>query len=245
MPWLIPQQPGASFEAALFDLDGVLTPTAEVHMAAWSRMFTRYFESHGIVPAYTDDDYFAYVDGKPRYDGVASCLASRGVEIPWGDPSDAAGTETVCGLGNAKNDAFLEVLRDEGVTPYPGSVALLDHLESQGVAMAVVSSSRNAPEVLRAAGLADRFEHVVSGAVAAERALAGKPAPDTYLYGAELLGVDAADAVVVEDALSGVAAGHAGSFGLVLGVDRGVGVEALQIAGADVVVKDLKETIAR
>lgn len=245
MPWLIPQKPGASFEAALFDLDGVLTPTAEVHMAAWSRMFTRYFLAHGITPAYGDDDYFAYVDGKPRYDGVASCLASRGVSIPWGDPSDAAGVETVCGLGNAKNEAFLEVLRDEGVTPYPGSVALLDHLEAQGVAMAVVSSSRNAPEVLRAAGLADRFEHVVSGAVAAERSLAGKPAPDTYLYGAELLGVSASDAVVVEDALSGVAAGHAGRFGLVLGVDRGVGAEALEIAGADVVVKDLKETIAR
>ncbi len=244
-PWRLPQVPDASFAAALFDLDGVLTPTADVHMDAWRRMFTDYFEAHGITPAYTDADYFAYVDGKPRYDGVRSCLASRGVTLPDGTPDDAAGTETVCGLGNAKNDMFAAILRDEGVTPYPGSVALIDHLESVGCAMAVVSSSRNAPAVLEAAGLAHRFEIVVDGQVAADTGLPGKPAPDTYLKGAELLGVPKELAVVIEDAMSGVAAGRAGAFGLVVGVDRGAGAEDLKEGGADIVVADLEELVER
>lgn len=242
-PWTLPQVPGASFGAALFDLDGVLTPTADVHMDAWRRMFTDYFESHGITPAYTDDDYFQYVDGKPRYDGVRACLASRGVTLPEGTPEDPAGAETVCGIGNTKNEAFSAILREEGVTPYPGSVALLDHLEAIGCAMAVVSSSRNAPAVLEAAGLAHRFEHVVSGQVAADHGIPGKPAPDTYLYAAELLGVPKEAAVVVEDALSGVQAGRAGDFGLVLGVDRGAGAEELLEGGADLVVQDLGEVV--
>ncbi|WP_228374187.1 HAD family hydrolase [Demequina phytophila] len=242
-PWRLPQVPDASFAAALFDLDGVLTPTADVHMDAWRRMFTDYFESHGITPAYTDADYFQYVDGKPRYDGVRACLASRGVTLPEGTPDDAPGTETVCGIGNTKNEAFAAILRDEGVTPYPGSVALMDHLEAVGCAMAVVSSSRNAPAVLEAAGLAHRFEIVVSGQVAADHGIAGKPAPDTYLYAAELLGVPKEQAVVVEDAMSGVEAGRAGAFGLVVGVDRGAGVEELLEGGADIVVADLKELV--
>ncbi|WP_228374350.1 HAD family hydrolase [Demequina rhizosphaerae] len=242
-PWHLPQVPDASFAAALFDLDGVLTPTADVHMDAWRRMFTDYFEAHGITPAYTDADYFQYVDGKPRYDGVRSCLASRGVTLPEGTPDDAPGTETICGVGNTKNEAFAAILRDEGVTPYPGSVALIEHLESVGCAMAVVSSSRNAPAVLEAAGLADRFEIVVSGQVAADHGIAGKPAPDTYLYAAELLGVPKEQAVVVEDAMSGVEAGRAGAFGLVVGVDRGAGADELLAGGADIVVEDLKELV--
>ena len=230
-------------DAVLFDLDGVLTPTADVHMRAWHRMFSGYFTAHGITPEYTDADYFAYVDGKPRYDGVRSALASRGVVIPEGSPSDPPGVETVCGLGNTKNVAFNEVLADDGVEPYPGSVAFLDLLDERGIAAAVVSSSRNARPVLEAAGLAHRFDVVVDGVVAAERGLAGKPAADTFLFAASELGVPAERAVVVEDAVSGVAAGRAGAFGFVLGVDRGAGADELLEAGADVVVNDLGELI--
>src|ERR671920_1296789 len=140
--------------------DGVLTPTAAVHMQAWSRLFTPFLEAHGAAP-YSDDDYFAYIDGKPRYDGVRSFLESRGITLPEGDPSDDEGTETVCGLGNRKNAFFNAVLADDGVLPYPGSVQLLDHLAERGTKVAVVSSSRNAPPVLDAAGIAERFEVVV------------------------------------------------------------------------------------
>lgn len=244
---LCPEYVGAMdwdrIDAVLFDLDGVLTPTADVHMAAWNRMFTGYFDARGIAPPYTDADYFEYVDGKPRYDGVRSALASRGVVLPDGDPSDAPGYETVCALGNMKNTAFNEVLRETGVQPYPGSVAFLDELERRGIAMAVVSSSRNAVPVLEAAGLADRFGVVVDGEVAAARGLAGKPAPETFLDAARQLGVPADRAVVVEDAVSGVAAGRAGDFGVVLGVDRGAGAAALLEAGADIVVQDLSELV--
>lgn len=233
------------YDAALFDLDGVLTPTADVHMRAWSRMFTTYFTDHGITPPYTDADYFAYVDGKPRYDGVRSALASRGVVIPEGSPADAPGQDTVCALGNTKNALFDAVLREDGVVAYPGSVALLDALAARGTAVAVVSSSRNAPAVLTAAGLADRFTVVVDGTVAAQRHLPGKPAPDTFAYAAEQLGVPVDRCVVVEDAFWGVAAGRAGHFGLVVGVDRGAGADELLDAGADVVVTDLAELVTR
>ncbi|KGM10288.1 HAD family hydrolase [Cellulomonas bogoriensis] len=231
------------FDAALFDLDGVLTPTADVHMDAWRSMFTRYFTEHGVEPAYTDDDYFAHVDGKPRYDGVRSALASRGVELPEGAPTDEAWAPTVCGLGNAKNHVFSQILAEQGVQAYEGSVRLLDALQERGTAVAVVSSSRNAPVVLAAAGLAHRFEIVVDGEVARATGLAGKPAPDTYLRAAELLGTTAARSVVLEDAVSGVAAGRAGDFGLVVGVDRGAGAQSLRENGADVVVQDLAELI--
>lgn len=243
--WTIPHMPQLRVGAVLFDLDGVLTPTADVHMAAWRRMFTEYFEAHGVVPVYTDDDYYAYIDGKPRYDGVRACLESRGIALPFGDPTDAPGDATVCALGNRKNDVFNAVLREEGVVAYPGSVALLDHLESLGVAMAVVSSSRNAADVLAAAGLAHRFEVVVSGLVAAREGLPGKPAPDTYQYAARALGVPENESVVVEDALSGVQAGAAGDFALVIGVDRGAGAEDLRAHGADIVVADLGELVER
>ena len=233
------------FDAALLDLDGVLTPTAEVHMRAWDRMFSTYFAEHGVTPPYTDADYFAHVDGKPRYDGVRAALASRGIVLPDGEPTDAPGTETVCGLGNTKNALLDRLLADEGVVAYPGSVALLDDLVRRGIAVAVVSSSRNARAVLAAAGLADRFAVVVDGEVARDEGLEGKPSAETFQRAADLLGVPAGRAVVIEDAVSGVAAGRAGGFGLVVGVDRGAGAQVLLDAGADVVVRDLAELVTR
>ncbi|MGW4929089.1 HAD family hydrolase [Agromyces sp. NPDC004153] len=226
----------------LFDLDGVLTPTAVVHMHAWSRLFTPFLEAHGAKP-YSDDDYFAYIDGKPRYDGVRSLLASRGIVVDEGEVTDAATADTVHGLGNRKNDAFNATLAEEGVEAYPASVAFLDAVTRGGARIAVVSSSKNAPSVLAAAGLADRFEVVVDGAVAARDGLPGKPEPDTFERAAELLGLDTAECAVVEDAESGVKAGAAGEFGIVIGVDRGVGREALRELGADVIVDELDELI--
>lgn len=231
------------YDAALFDLDGVITPTAEVHRQAWARMFTDFLADRPDVAPYTEDDYFAHVDGKPRYEGVASFLASRGIELPHGDPGDDPTRQTVCGLGNRKNDYFRDVLDSDGVEPYPGSVALLDHLARRGVRLALVSSSRNAMPVVEAAGLADRFEVVVDGVVAARDGIAGKPEPDTYVAAAERLGVPTAKAVVLEDAVSGVQAGAAGGFGLVIGVDRGAGADVLREHGADLVVSDLAELI--
>ncbi len=231
------------FDAALFDLDGVLTPTADVHMHAWDQMFNAYLGGIEGQAPYTSADYFDFVDGKPRYDGVRSLLASRGITLPDGDPDDPPSAETVSGLGNRKNAEFSRILRTEGVTPYPASVALLDALAARGTAVAVVSSSRNAPAVLAAAGLADRFEVVVDGQVAAELRLPGKPAPDTFLHAAEALGVPASRAVVLEDAISGVQAGRSGAFGLVVGVDRGAGADDLRENGADVVVRELDELI--
>lgn len=230
------------YDAALFDLDGVLTPTADVHMRAWADMFNAFLEPRGEAP-YTDADYFAHVDGRPRYDGVRAFLASRGIELPEGDPGDSPDAETVSGLGNRKNDAFNAVLARDGVQPYPGSLALLDALAGTGVHLAVVSSSQNAPAVLEAAGIADRFEVVVDGAVAKADGLPGKPAPDTFLAAAQRVGVDKSRAVVFEDATSGVQAGRAGDFALVVGVDRGAGRDALTEAGADVVVSDLDEVL--
>jgi beta-phosphoglucomutase family hydrolase len=232
-----------AYDAALFDLDGVLTPTAEVHMRAWDEMFNAYLSSKGIEEPYTDQDYFDHVDGRPRYDGVRAFLTSRGIDLPEGDSSDGPDAETVSGLGNRKNDAFNAVLARDGVEAYAGSLRLLDALAERGTKMAVVSSSKNAPAVLEAAGIADRFPVVVSGAVAAELGLAGKPSPETFLHAAEQLGVDKDRAVVLEDATSGVKAGRDGDFGLVVGVDRGAGADGLTEAGADVVVTDLEELL--
>ncbi len=232
------------YAAVLFDLDGVVTPTAEVHMRAWTVMFNQFLEDYDPAqPPYTERDYFDYVDGKPRYDGVASFLEARGIDLPTGDPGDPPSALTVCGLGNRKNEAFNEVLRDEGVTAYPGSLRLVRQLHAQHMPMAIVSSSKNAPAVLAAADLEPYFAEVMHGGVAAERGLAGKPAPDTFVAAAQDLGVEPAHAVVLEDALSGVSAGAAGGFGLVIGVDRGVGAEHLVDAGADVVVHDLEELL--
>ena len=217
-------------DAVLFDLDGVLTPTAEVHMRAWAEMFSAFLgawhDPAADTSPYTDADYFAHVDGKPRYDGVRDLLEARGIRLPEGDPGDPPDADTVCGLGNRKNDAFNVVLERDGVTPYPGSVALLDALRAQGMPLAVVSSSANAPAVLAAAGLSDR-------------GLAGKPAPATFVHAATECGATPQRSVVVEDAVSGVRAGAAGGFGLVIGVDRGAGAEVLTAAGAHLVVSDL------
>ena len=232
-----------AYSGALFDLDGVLTPTAIIHRRAWSEMFYGFLSGYPDARPYTDDDYFAFVDGRPRYDGVRDVLAARGITLPEGTPADPADALTVCGLGNRKNDVFVQVLSRDGIGPYPGSQHLVDVLISRRVAMGVVSSSRNADPVLRASGLRDRFSVLVDGDVAAREGLKGKPAPDTYLRGAQLLGLEPAACVVFEDATSGVAAGAAGGFGLVVGVDRGVGHDKLRAAGADLVVDDLEEVI--
>lgn len=231
------------YSAALFDLDGVLTPTAEIHQKAWSEMFNALLAEYPGVRPYGEEDYFQFVDGKPRYDGVRSLLADRGISLPEGNPQDSPDSRTICGLGNRKNAVFVHVLARDGIGPYRGSQHLVDSLAARRVEMAVVSSSRNAEAVLRASGLLSRFDVVVDGLLAAKEGLAGKPAPDTYLRGAELLGVEPGRCVVFEDAVSGVAAGSAGGFGLVVGVDRGVGRDRLLASGADIVVDDLEEVI--
>ena len=242
-------------EAILLDLDGVITPTAEKHMQAWNRMFTAYFADRGVEP-YSDEDYFRYIDGKPRAEGIVSMLAARGLTLPAGedltvptgedkkddDDNSAADADTVAGLGERKNRIFMQLLA-EGIEAYPGSVAYLDWLRENGIASCVVSSSKNAVAVLTAAGLRDRFEVIVDGTVAAAEGIAGKPKPDTYLHGAQLLGVAPERCVVVEDAVSGVQAGAAGGFAHVVGVDRGAGRQVLLDEGADVVVVDLADLI--
>ena len=232
-----------TYDGVLFDLDGVLTPTAEVHMHAWRTMFTDLFTGWGVEPPYTDDDYYRYLDGKQRYDGVASLLRSRDVEIPWGDPSDPPTADTVCGVGNRKNEVFAAVLREEGIAPYPGSLALIEKLRAAGTPIAVVSSSKNAEEVLAAAGIRDYFRIVMDGVVAAREGLRSKPEPDMFAEGARMLGVDPARSAAVEDAHSGVQSASAAGFALVVGVDRGAGAEALLESGAHVVVQDLAEFV--
>ncbi|WP_295629391.1 HAD family phosphatase [uncultured Corynebacterium sp.] len=238
----------ARYGAVLFDLDGVLTPTADIHEQAWGDMFRAFLEERGADP-YTDADYFAHLDGRRRDEGIRAMLESRGIQLDDGGDDDTAADDTVTGLGLRKNEDFLRRVA-EGVEPYPGSVKFLDHLDAVAAGegdgaprLAVVSSSRNARPVLEAAGLLERFELVVDGNVAHERGLDGKPSPATYLYAAEVLGVTAAEAVVVEDALSGVRSGAAGDFGLVVGVDRGAGRDELAANGADEVVDDLAELI--
>lgn len=225
----------------LFDLDGVLTPTADIHMHAWRAMFTAVFAEKGVTEPYTDDDYFTYLDGKKRDDGVAGVLASRGITVPTGSPDDPPTADTVWGIGNRKNEVFSRVLEEEGIAAYPGSLALVERLAAAGTPMAVVSSSKNARWVLTAAGLLDRFPIVVDGVTAGEQGLDSKPAPDMFLYAARALDIEPAEAVVFEDAISGVSAASAGAFGLVVGVDRGAGEQALRAAGATLVVHELAE----
>ena len=212
-------------------------------MRAWSQMFNDFLSARGIDEPYTDADYFAYVDGKPRYEGVASFLASRGIELPVGQASDIPETDSVCGLGNRKNEYFNHVLARDGIAPYPGSLRLLDYLAAVELPMAVVSSSRNAEAVLDAAGLVDYFTVVMDGNLGHQLGLPGKPAPDVFVRAAQLMDVPVPDSVVLEDALSGVAAGAAGGFGLVVGIDRGAGADALEAAGADIVVADCEELL--
>lgn len=227
------------YDAYLFDLDGVITPTVELHRRAWQETFDRLFALRGEAP-YRESDYFESLDGRPRFAGVAALLSARGISLPEGGDADE-GYDTVRGIGNLKNRVFTEVLERDGIAPYPGSLRLLDRLAELGKPLAVVSSSRNAEPVLRAAGLLDRFAVVIDGIVAAAEGLPGKPAPDTFLRGAEALGVPPRRAAVFEDAASGVEAARAGGFGCVIGVDRGTGRDALIAAGADTVVDDLEE----
>lgn len=233
-----------SASAILFDLDGVLTPTATVHEQAWKELFEGYLASRPDVPGYREEDYFDHIDGKPRFDGVRDFLASRGIVLPEGgeDSSGDSSPVTVQELGNRKNQVFNDIV-SAGVEPFAGSVRFLEAAVARGLKVAVVSSSRNAPAVLKAAGLDGHFEIVVDGVVAAAKGLPGKPSPATYAYAAQLLGLPTEECVVVEDAVSGVQAGHAGSFHSVIGVDRGAGRETLLDAGATHVVNDLQELL--
>src|SRR5256884_4424248 len=238
-----------AIQACLFDLDGVLTQTARVHAAAWKEMFDVFLRDRAgrtgekFVPFDPVGDYDTYVDGKPRYDGVRSLLASRGIELPEGDPSDPPSAETVYGLGNRKNELVLALLKRDGVEAYEGSVRYVQAGRAAGVPTAVVSASANCKEVLEAAGIGNLFEVRIDGIVVEQRHLRGKPAPDTFLAAAKEVGVQPAEAAVFEDALAGVEAGRAGRFGFVVGVDRTGQRAALLEHGADVVVSDLAELL--
>lgn len=229
----------AAFDAFLFDLDGVITPTVEVHRRAWQQTFDALFERVGLPP-YREAEYFESLDGRARFEGVAALLSARGINLPENEETGDWWASTH-GIGNRKNQAFTEVLERDGIAAYPGSLMLLDQLRELGKPIAVVSSSRNAEPVLRAAGLRERFVVVVDGVVAAQHQLPGKPKPDTFLLAAEQLGAVPERAVVFEDAVSGVEAASAGGFGLVAGVDRGTGADELRRAGAHLVVQDLEE----
>jgi beta-phosphoglucomutase family hydrolase len=238
-----------TIRACLFDLDGVLTQTAKVHAAAWQEMFDDFLRERA---ARTGDsfvafdparDYDTYVDGLPRYDGVRSFLASRGIELPLGDPSDSPAAETVIGLGNRKNEIVLALIRSGGVETYPGSVRYVQAARAAGLRCAVVSSSANCREILAAAGMTDLFDELVDGVVREREGLKGKPAPDTFLFAARALGVTADSAAVFEDALAGVTAGRGGHFGFVVGVDRVGQADALRAHGANIVVRDLEELL--
>lgn len=235
------------YDAWLFDLDGIITDTASVHASAWKRMFDEYLqkvakrEGGPFEPFEIDPDYVSYVDGKPRYNGVDSFLRSRGITLDWGDSSDPPDKETVCGLGNRKNAMFNDVLRDEGAEVFQTSVKLVRDLKARGKHVAVVTSSKNCDAVLQVAGLSDLFEAKVDGNVAVDKKLAGKPDPHTYEEAARMLGATPQRAVVFEDAISGVQAGKAGGFGLVVGVARHDDPDALAQNGADIVVRDLGE----
>jgi beta-phosphoglucomutase family hydrolase len=229
--------------ACLFDLDGVLTRTAEVHARAWKQTFDAFLEKRGEKPFDLVRDYDEYVDGKPRLDGVRDFLASRGIELPEGSADDAPDATTVRGLANAKNVLVLRLIHDEGVAAYEGSVRYLHAARDVGLRRAVVSSSHNCRDVLVAAGIEDLLEIRVDGVVAEERHLKGKPAPDTFLEGARMLGVEPGRAAVFEDALAGVQAGRDGGFGHVVGVDRAGQRDALLEHGATVVVDDLADLL--
>ncbi len=238
-------QTTSKFDAVIFDLDGVITQTALVHAAAWKKMFDHYLRTReerfgeAFKPFTHADDYLPYVDGKPRYKGVASFLESRNIDIPFGDPSDDPEMETVCGLGNRKNIMFNEVLDEEGVQVYPSSVKLLEDLKAGAYRIGVASSSKNCKPVLEKAGLLHYFETRIDGVVSAEIGLNGKPEPDIFTTACDRLGVSCHRAVVVEDAVSGVQAGRKGNFGMVLGVAREDNIRELLIGGADVVVEDI------
>jgi beta-phosphoglucomutase family hydrolase len=237
------------YDAVLLDLDGVITDTAGIHAACWKQMFDEYLQKRATQrgePFHPFDiatDYRLHVDGKPRFDGVRDFLASRSIRLTEGSPDDPPQAETVDGLGNRKNDLVNKIIEDKGVVPYEGSVKLIRQLCHEGFKIAVVTSSQNCTAVLKAAKLDDCFDAQVDGNTIHARHLAGKPAPDTFLMGATLLGVEPARAVVIEDAISGVEAGRAGNFGLVIGVARKENADELRHHGAHLVVNDLGELV--
>ena len=237
------------YDAVLFDLDGVLTDTAQIHAACWKKMFDQYLQDHAaangqtFTPFDSAGDYQRYVDGKLRNDGVRAFLDSRGIQLPQGEVDDAPEADTICGLGNRKNAFIQEVVRSIGVEVFEGSLQLVRHLREVGIKTAVVSASRNCLGFLRGARIVDLFDTRIDGEVAAVEDLAGKPAPDTFLAAAKRLGVQPSRAVVFEDAIAGVQAGRAGGFGLVVGVARKGDAAALKENGADIVVSDLGEML--
>lgn len=250
---MVQQQLGlpAQIRACLFDLDGVVTNTAAQHARAWKTMFDTFLAEHArradqpFVPFDIATDYVKYVDGKRRLDGTRSFLAARGIDLPAGGPADTLEDHTVSGLSNAKNALVLRLIETDGVEVFADAVRYLDALREAGVPRAVVTSSANAGQVLKVTNLADYFDVKVDALVANERGLAGKPAPDTFLAGAELLGAQPSEAAVFEDALVGVEAGRAGSFGFVVGVDRVGQGEQLRAHGADVVVTALTQLMEK
>jgi beta-phosphoglucomutase family hydrolase len=237
------------YDAVLFDLDGVVTDTAGIHATCWKQMFDQYLRNRArnrgeaFSPFELATDYRLYVDGKPRFDGVRDFLASRGIHLPEGNPEDPTDVETVCGLGNRKNDLVNLVIADVGVDAYDGTVRFIHQLRRNGFKIAVVTSSQNCTAVLKAANLDDLFEVQVDGNTIHAQRLAGKPAPDTFLMAAKLLGCEPERTVVIEDAISGVQAGASGRFGLVIGIARKGNAEELKHHGAHLIVDDLGELV--
>jgi beta-phosphoglucomutase family hydrolase len=235
--------------ACLFDMDGVVTQTAVVHAAAWKEMFDEFLRARAeatgtqFVPFDPHAEYDTYVDGKPRLDGTRSFLESRGIDLPEGTPDDPPGTPTLYGLSNRKNNLVLEKIAAGGVQVYPGSITYIRSVKDKGISTAIVSASANTVQVLKSAGIEDLFDVRIDGVIAKQRGLRGKPAPETFLAAAQALGMSAKQAAVFEDAQAGVAAGRAGGFAIVVGVDRVGQAEALREHGADIVVKDLAELL--
>lgn len=230
------------YKAAILDMDGVITRTMRPHFHAWKRMFDDYLRGRDKnFKAFTEHDYYNYVDGKPRYQGARSFLESRGINLDPGRPDDPPGKETVCGLGNRKNDYFLDYLKENGADSYESTVKFIKEFKSAGKSVAAISSSRNARAVLGAAGVLDLFDEIVDGVDTREQNLKGKPEPDIFLEAARRLNVEPENAIAVEDALAGVQAGKAGGFGLVIGINRSGGHAELKEYGADLVVNDLSE----
>jgi beta-phosphoglucomutase family hydrolase len=238
---------GRQFDAVVLDMDGVITRTATLHSQVWKQMFDEYFaergrrENHAHDPFDINVDYAEFVDGKPRYDGVSSFLHSRRIELPVGSPDDPPSKETYCGLGNRKNELFHQLISIVGVESYEDTLEQIQNWKQRSVKLAVISSSRNCSEILQAAGVGDLFEVKVDGNDLGRLRIKGKPAPDMFLYAAKELGVAPGRTAIVEDAISGVQAGRAGGFALVVGVDRKGNADELKRQGADIVVDDLRK----